>query len=397
MTLCVTESFDPQVTTGSMTAGTPQYNYLHLKHGRLLAGSATRQGGLIGSNTMTNNVGSGLHGGNAWNCQANTVGGGLATILDSAQEDDVLIVGVAYNLTPGGAWRDGSGILAFGETRISGGSGVRTIHIYLEATSVTGEVAVRTANKAGTSLATFQLPQSGWYYLEMRVKCHDTAGEVQVRLTDTAGVTTTPVNLTNVDTRNTGTGVTGLMNTVVLGNFIAVAIGASFSVQYDDWYVCNEQGSAPTNTFLGPVSVYALAPTGAGNSTQWTPSVAPNWDAVADPTNTAPLVTDYVSAAADNLKDTYVAADLPVGSPYVPLAVAVYAHGQKQDVGSRSLALVGRVGANESQQADVPMKGTGAGSAEAEYQRYVMEAKPGGGAWTLADVNNLEIGYVSRP
>src|SRR5262245_56180486 len=105
----------------------------------------------------------------------------------------------------------------------------------------TGRVEV--TRMPSTSLGFFDLPQGQWFYMEMKVTIHDTAGAVVVRIDGQ-----TVLNLTNQDTRNGGT---GFCNSI---QFICGNVGSAYmSYNLDDFYICDTAGSAPFNDFLGDV------------------------------------------------------------------------------------------------------------------------------------------------
>lgn len=75
----------------------------------------------------------------------------------------------------------------------------------------------------------------------------------------------------------------------------------------DDIAIGDDQGSSFT-TWLNGIRFHRLAPTGAGNYSQWTPSSGNNWDCVDE----TPVVdSDYVYPGSTGLKDSYVVANSP--------------------------------------------------------------------------------------
>jgi hypothetical protein len=115
------------------------------------------------------------------------------------------------------------------------------------------------------------------------------------------GVTEVALTASGVDTRNAGT---GLWDRVGLG----CNSGSTTFTYYDDFYVCDTSGSAPRNTFLGPVTkVETLYPqtdgVAAGSNAGLTPSTGTDHGALVD--ETPPNQTDYNSSATVGAKDTY--------------------------------------------------------------------------------------------
>lgn len=381
MTLIVTESFD-----GSSTL--LDVEYLDAKHGKFIPGLSGRQGGCLKVGSYAAAV-AGRHG-QALQLYCYQFNGGnygnLATIFDPAEEDDVVVLGLAMN---GGFAINTSDGFYIGEYRNVAGTATRIDHVRIHPSSsgaLSGPMDVR--NAVGTIVGTFNGALSSlWKYVEIKVKVHATLGTIEVRID---GVTV--LNLTGQNTRNTATGSTGLINTVLINN---TSYGANISVFIDDMYILNEQGAAPFNDFLGDVTIQYLQPNGVGSNSAWTPSGGFNWDAVADPLATAPLITDFVSSLSTDQKDTYTVENLSQVAPSNVLGVANYAYADKTDTGLRTVALVTKLAANETQSADQVLRDATAGGAQ--YLKQVVQTKPGGGSWTIDDVNAMEIGVVCRP
>jgi hypothetical protein len=213
------------------------------------------------------------------------------------------------------------------------------------------------------------------HYLEIAYTPHLTAGLCQVRVdgvqwmnfTARTAVSTTPV--TGIDLIN----------------------GAGSNGWIDDMYLLDlSDGTAtdgrPNNTFLGDVKVAHGYPTGAGTTTGWTPSVAPNWGTVDE---NPPTTTDYVGAlGGSNLIDTYVFPDLP-GAAQVVYGVRLGMYAAKTDTGAASLQAVIRDNSVNS-----TISGTlGVGTTYGAYWSDFVKLRPNaGGNFSVANVNAMEIG-----
>lgn len=223
----------------------------------------------------------------------------------------------------------------------------------------------------GTSTLTLTAPQNN--YIEYKITASDAAGVVVVKVN---GITF--LNLSSQDTNNGGSS--------TISNFYAVGDGnaASFAWDIDDLYICDTTGSAPQNDFLGDVRVQAILPTGAGNYTQWTPSAGSNYQNVDE--NPTTDDTDYNSSSTANQKDTFVFGDVTptAGTVY---GVAVNMMMRKDDGGVRTLQALARLSSTDANGATLTV-----GSSYANYQT-IFETKPGGGAFSITDVNNSEFGY----
>lgn len=200
---------------------------------------------------------------------------------------------------------------------------------------------------------------------------HDTTGAVTVYVNTIAVLT-----LTNVDTKATGN---AYANQVNIGEFTSNGQECFF----DDFYVCDTTGST-NNTVLGDVRVECKFPDAAGTTANMAAVSGANYTNTDD--NPANDDTDYVSSSVVGDKDTYNFAALTSTTGAV-LAVAVNLTDRKDDSGSRTHAALARLSGTEV-----------AGTAYAPTTSYaihqtIFETKPGGGAWTISDVNSAEFGH----
>ena len=224
----------------------------------------------------------------------------------------------------------------------------------------------------GTLLATgaTNIATGTWYYLEFDVTIHDTTGAYELRLN---GSTTPELSATNVDTRNAGTGV---VNALDLWNPYATN---SVIIDFDDLYI-------DTNTFRGDVRCETLLPNGNGNSSVLVGSdgnSTDNYLLVDEAAQNGD--TDYVTSGTAGDKDTYTYGNLtPTGGTVVGVKPILIA--RKDDAGVRTVASIARHSATEEDSAAVALTT----SYLAIYD--VRATKPGGGAWSISDVNAAEFG-----
>jgi hypothetical protein len=371
MTIIITESFDAHAVGSTGLSA-----YLNAKHGKFIAGVSGRTSS---ASMAVPIVGRHLTGGQM------AINNFFYSTFDPAEEDDVVIVGFA--LTASLFVNDTSnGCPVIGEMRTS--TGVFFPHIRLAGSATSGQLTV--VGPTNTVLGTYAYPGSAtWKYVEVKVKVHDTAGTVEVRVDGT-----TVINVTGADTRNNNAACTGLVNCV---GWVYPNVGGGATYWLDDIYILNEQGSSPFNDFLGDVTISYLQPNGVGSQTDWTPSagLVPNWDMVSDLVGSgAPIITDFNITSVTNNKDLYVVENLPQVTPSTPLAVVNYAGMDKADTGPRNVALVTKVSGVESQSADLLLRDSSNGGLC--YMKQVLQTKPGGGAWSITDVNAMEIGVVCR-
>ena len=126
-----------------------------------------------------------------------------------------------------------------------------TISVYLDAVLIDTSVS--------------QLSIDTWYYLELKVLTHNSAGTYEVRIDNADWISGT-----GVDTQPSGN-----------SYHTAVRLGAIFggAAQYDDLYVLDGSGSE-NNDFLGNRQVVPLRPNGDGDTNDWTPSTGNNYENV---------------------------------------------------------------------------------------------------------------------
>lgn len=254
------------------------------------------------------------------------------------------------------------------------GSGQVNQNIIQFADGVTDQLDVRmdgngflTVTRNGTLLATstLRLLYNLWYYIELKATIDPAAGAYELRVNGQTILTASGVN-----TRASAT-----------SQVTAVRFRNGW---YDDCYVADTTGSL-NNDFLGEMRVYALRPSGAGNYTQWTPSVGANYAAVDETTPNDD--TDYVSTAVAGNKDTYDYDTLPSSAATVRGVAQTIRH-RKDDVGSHTIRTIARVSAT-----DYP------GSTVSVLDSYsntvtLREVNPNtSAAWSVAEVNAAEFGH----
>lgn len=237
-----------------------------------------------------------------------------------------------------------------------------------------GTVSVRRGTTAGTVLGTTTqaFPYNVWHYWEMKVVLHDTTGSVVIRLNNAV-----ILNLTNIDTKNAGTG--------AVIDFVQFYNTAQHGVKYDDIYI-NDGSGGVDDDFWGEIAIKTLVPTGAGNSTQLTPSTGSNWSCVDEALNTTPNTSDYVGSSTVGQKDTYALTDLPAGTPTIKYA-SVGLYSAKSDAGAISAKRVLRVNGVDYTGADLTLA--------ASYQWFwenIRLSPDTGLAWTKAEIDAMEAG-----
>lgn len=248
--------------------------------------------------------------------------------------------------------------------------------------STTEQISVRTngssvltVTRNGTVLATGStvLSTSTWYFIELKFTINASSGVVEVKLNGASEIAST----SSLNTRNTA-------NTQWNGFQIGSTGNNNWGQLYDDVYVLNT-GSSPNNDFLGPVRVVALAPSGNGATTDWTPNGGTNFGSVSESYEDGD--TTFNQSATANQVDTFTMQDLPVsaGSVYAVTHHMV----ARQDAGAaRTIAPVLRPASTDRVGTSVVL------SSSYQFLSQVYDTSPEtSSAWDVAGVNSLEAGY----
>lgn len=240
---------------------------------------------------------------------------------------------------------------------------------------VSGLLIVTRGDWDGTTLATSTaaIAPGTWNYIEIKATIADSGGTVEVKLNGASVISFTG------DTKAT----TNASATVLqLGG----AVTSAPICYYDDLYICDTSGSVNT-TFLGDVRVDTLYPTGAGNSTQFTPSTGANWENVDDSSPDGD--STYNSGDTAGYKDTFAFGDLSISSTTIHgLQTNICA--RKDDAGARTMTDVVRT-------ASTDYTGGTTHSLADSYLNYrtVRELNPNtSAAWAVSEVNGAEFGYT---
>ena len=212
-----------------------------------------------------------------------------------------------------------------------------------------------------------------WCYIEMKVTFDGTSGSVEVRLNGSeilsfSGDTTQSAN--------------NYANVIKIAGYRT----QSGAVEFDDFYLCNGSGGV-NDDFLGDVRVDCLHPNGNGNTSQLVGNDGNSTDnyLLVDETTSPNSDTDYVQSATVDEKDTY-AFDNLVPTTGTVFGVQINAWARKTDAGARGIKSVARHSATEEDSAASTLSTT------YSYHRDIRETKPGGGTWTISDVNGAEFG-----
>lgn len=236
-----------------------------------------------------------------------------------------------------------------------------------------GQIEARRGGTGGTLITngSIQLSANVWHYLEFKVNINSSGGTLDLKINGTADLTYTG------DTNNTAN---NYFNGIAFFNN-----SSTLDAYWDDVYVLSSVGSP--NDYLGDSRVECLFPNGNGNSSMFDGSDGNQVDnyLLVDEADSDEDTT-YVESADVNDKDTYAYGDLATTSGTVHAVCPIPYH-RKTASGSKTLVTVAR---------------TGGGTEEDSAAKVVLDSytygpdyrttKPGGGAWTVSDVNAAEFG-----
>lgn len=264
--------------------------------------------------------------------------------------------------------------------RLSGDGGTN-IHLVLQANNAMRRLDLRRSAPGGTILASTEantLPVNSWAHFELQVKIADSGGTAELRHNGSTVMTYLG------DTRSGGTD-----TNIDLVLFNGPSPGSSPGAWICDLSLLNEQGAGPDNTFLGDSRNYVLYPDGAGNYTNLTPTGSgTNWQNV-DEVN-IPSATDYNGHATAGTIDTYTLDDLPVTTGTIH-GVELRMYAWKSDTGNKQIRSVIRRAATDAFGDDKVL----AVDPRTYRQLYALDPVAAA-AWTITNVNDLEIGAEVR-
>ena len=233
-----------------------------------------------------------------------------------------------------------------------------------------------TVKRGSTVLATGTtvLAINGWYYIEIKGTIHDTTGDFEVYID---GVQEVALTMTGQDTRNAGTGVWDRVN---IG-------GQAGGGGVDDFYVCDQSGSAPRNTFLGPVKVETIYPqtdaVAAGSNAGLTCSTGTDHGALVD--EVVPNTTDYNSSPTVGLKDTYNYPAMALSGTIFGVQTNLYV--AKSDATARQVCAVVRAGGVDYDGANISPTTTFVNYNEIRVQNPNTVTE-----WIVADIATIQAG-----
>ena len=244
-----------------------------------------------------------------------------------------------------------------------------TNHTDIRVTSTGALRATRNGTSLGVSSAV--ISANVWYWLSVKVNIHDSTGTVTVYVN---GVSV--LALTGQDTRNGGTA--GTVDNIQL-------VSAANSHNWDNTHILDTSGGSPLND--QPTTeewrIDTQVATGAGNSTQFTPSTGSNWQNVDDATEDGD--STYNESSTVGHTDLFAIGNFTAG---VVREVQVCLLARKTDSGTREIREKCRSNSTNY-----------SGSTQALTSAYALyrqnrEVDPNtSAAWASAALDAAEFGY----
>jgi hypothetical protein len=215
-----------------------------------------------------------------------------------------------------------------------------------------------------------------YYSLGVRCVIDDASGIIEARIN---GSSTGWLNMSSVDTRNGGN--------PTANNFDWCIGSAGGDLYYDDTLINDavSSGTGDLVSFPGDVRVECLYPTGAGSSTDFTPSTGSNWQNVDDPQTDGD--STYNESATVGHRDMFQMGNLVTGTGTV-LGLQACAIARKTDSNTRTIALSVRLGTTNYNSPAFSVSNTYSGFT------YMWTLDPTNNQWTIANVNAAEGGYT---
>ncbi len=248
-----------------------------------------------------------------------------------------------------------------------------TVHVQVGLDS-TGHIAVYRNGTLLGSAASSPLLANTWYHIQAKTLIDSTVGTYEVRVDGVTGGSNGVGAATGANTKNGGSGVI---------TRISIGDGAgSQIVDLDDVIFLDTTGSL-NNDFPGDCRIVATFPTGAGATTNWTPSTGSNWQNVDE--NPSNDDTDYNADSTVSDLDLYTRDAVTITGAVLGVKHSLLT--RKDDAGARQVAGVCRSGSTNFVGATQTL---GSGYL---YTSDLYETDPNtSAAWTQTNLNNAQFG-----
>lgn len=228
------------------------------------------------------------------------------------------------------------------------------------------------------------ISSSSFDFLEVKIVHNSATGSVEIKRNDSVFYSLTNVN----------TDVAGTLNSssMIVGGYTAFSVGTTGRTQLQanvtDFYILNTtaDGSDALNPvdYIGDRHWEPITPTADATYTDWTPSTGTDHFALVD--EVPPNTTDFNSTATLNAKDSFDVS-APTGPTTASALIALTMFLQKNTGGSNEVKGLMRLSG-----ADRNGTGFQVPTPWAFRQSFLCSI-PGGGAITLQDIIDGELGY----
>lgn len=257
-------------------------------------------------------------------------------------------------------------------------SGAEQVHLEFVNNAGSFEVKLmRGATQLAITSAAYGYNQ--WHHFELKVTIHTSTGAYELRHNEVSAFSASGVNTANAGTNQAS-------------EFAIRFTTTSANVRFDDVAVYDGTGSV-NNTFIGDSIIEGITVSGAGATTQWTPSAGSNFDNVDDPGNAAP---DDAGAGGFNSSDTNTQKDLYAYSDLTQIQgniLGVQLDTQMAMAAAGSRTVTTRFRDDSTTEADIAAHAV----SSTVYQSFadVMDVNPQSTtAWDVSDVNGGQFGVV---
>lgn len=214
-----------------------------------------------------------------------------------------------------------------------------------------------------------------WYVIELHIKIADSGGVLNLRID------------TNDEMTFSGDTKPGSENTVDIITFGSNESSNVDHAGYLDDIIIHDTAGSVNNSWPDGARVAYLLPAGDGSSKEWTPSAGSDHYAVID--EIPPSGADYLQATAVDKVSEVTLTSLP-GDAQVVKGVIAEAYAFKGSTTEPTTLELGiDVGGGASFSADKTLALTQG------IVRNIWEEKPGGGAFSVADINNMNLLFKS--
>jgi hypothetical protein len=243
-----------------------------------------------------------------------------------------------------------------------------------------GELAVYCTDTLLGTTSGAAIVAGQWYYIEFHIASSSSTGQVHVGVN---GVT--KLTLTNQNTKGS--------NANSYHTLFQFKGNASVVLTVDDVYCYDYDNTVFTRTFpFGVQQVATIFPTGAGSSTQWTPSAGSNYACVNE--TIVDDDTSYVSPSTTSLQDLYAFGSVSNLLSGTPLAIQVNTD-PRVTSGSATLYHLCSTNTSSWPLGGRASQGSISGTNYGTY-RTVWECNPATDtSWTIGTVNSTNYGVRS--